>query len=145
VLWQRDAEDGCDESADESTRESIWYEATCSGYHRSRTEQSPNPDISVGRRDLFKKLFVFDVRGCRLPTAQQIFPPRVTPIDPMMAQFKRRTNDCRSKLDEKDLGVWKRHTRDMLQTSNVIRDVKRVAAPELATGAFLNMSVLFLF
>merc|ERR1719399_2061359 len=98
-----------------------------------------NPDISTGRSELFKKWFVFDVRGLRLPTALQMFSVRAVRMDPMMAEFKRRTNDCRSKLDEKDLGVWKRHTRDMLQTGNVIRDVKRSAAPELGTGAFLKM------
>jgi cap2 methyltransferase len=68
-----------------------------------------------------------------------MFSVPAAPIDPMMAEFKKRTNDCRSRLDEKDLGVWKRHTRDMLQTSNVIRDVRDRAAPELGTGAFLKM------
>ena len=84
-----------------------------------------NPDVAVGLDVLFNKRFTFKPHEHPLPALDNLFTQRKAPPDPELMREKHTCNGVRAQLSAKDLEVWKRHTRTMLQTSSVVAEVDR--------------------
>lgn len=103
-------------------------------------------DVVIGMDVLFSKRYTFSPSGYDsdtppyvLPAPQHLYPKIKASPDAEMMTYKRRLNDVRSRLDDKDIAVWRRHTKLMLQTGDIAQMVKRQIGAEMGTKAFCKL------
>lgn len=91
-------------------------------------------------RELFQKKYAFkdELNEWALPKPQQIFQEPVDFVDEL-EDLKLHLNSVKSKLDNKDLITWHKHTKFTNKAANIIPAVRAKFRPELCTQGWTKM------
>lgn len=136
------------------------YRSTASdGSHNSPHDSSPDPNyhhnnpnltekesqlVYQGTDELFNKHRTFSSpylppNTKSLLSTENLFQAEKWKIDRLM-HFKEKLNDTRNRLNEKDIKVWKEHTRKTNMTGRVVWDLRGRNSIEMCTNAWIKMA-----
>ncbi|XP_067131794.1 cap-specific mRNA (nucleoside-2'-O-)-methyltransferase 2-like isoform X1 [Centruroides vittatus] len=88
-------------------------------------------------KDLFNKKFTFNIKSSSLPNVNELFKSERWEIEELMV-MKDELNQVKSKLDDKDIIEWKKHTNYTNKAGRVKYKVRMEIGPELLTQAWLK-------
>ena len=91
-------------------------------------------------RELFQKKFTFkdELHEWTLPEPSQIFQEPFGRVDELL-KIRDKLNSTKSKLDDKDLISWHKHTKFTNRAANIIPAVRNQFSPELCTQGWTKM------
>ena len=91
-------------------------------------------------RELFQKKFHFvdEYQQWSLPDPTKIFQERLYKINGLL-DIKEQLNSIKSKLDDKDIISWHKHTKFTNRAANLIPAVRKRIGPELCTQGWTKM------
>jgi hypothetical protein len=123
-----------------------WWNSHPRQDHLGRLNECDARLAQQGRQDLFDK------QKCL---------PKIEPSSDISMRFKRnlftsdrwhlmdlihlknKLNDTRNRLNEKDIQIWKQHTRRTNMTGNIVRSLRRENHIEMCTNAWIKMAEIF--
>ncbi|CAF1482607.1 unnamed protein product, partial [Adineta ricciae] len=102
--------------------------------------------VNQGRDELFEKKKTFSIitslKNCSLLLRENLFQGDRWEIEELM-QLKRRLNDTRNRLNEKDIKVWKQHTGKTNMTGKIVWSLRDQNRIEMCTNAWIKMAEIF--
>jgi 23S rRNA U2552 (ribose-2'-O)-methylase RlmE/FtsJ len=106
--------------------------------------ESSMPTREAISREVFQKIFSFDTKESKLPSSDQLFVQcsdckQSTLWDAKLEATKTRLNECKSKLDDKDINAWGSHTSFTSLSADVVRTLRRKFDIEMCTIAWTKM------
>lgn len=102
--------------------------------------------VNQGKNELFRKKQTFSIiislKDYSLLLRKNLFQEDRWEIEELM-QLKRRLNDTRNRLNEKDIKVWKQHTGKTNMTGKVVWSLRDQNRIEMCTNAWIKMAEIF--
>ena len=102
--------------------------------------------VNQGRDELFNKKKNFSIvtalKDKSLLSSENLFQTDRWEIEELM-ELKKKLNDTRNRLNEKDIKVWKQHTSKTNMTGRIVWPLRDRNDIEMCTNAWIKMAEIF--
>jgi len=102
--------------------------------------------VNQGRDELFNKKKIFplvtSLKDKSLLLSENLFTTDRWEINELI-ELKKKLNDTRNRLNEKDIKVWKQHTSKTIMTGQIVWPLRRDNDIEMCTNAWIKMAEIF--